>query len=279
MCKLSSTQPELMEAIVAEYDAVDRYEALVVPRYRRIATGLLAIAGLEPLDCVLEIGAGTGLLTRLMLPAQTKLVFTDINYTMLCRARVVLEEVGLTPTPSLVTDARRLPFRSSLFDVVVGNLAPVADTKHAVLEAARVLRSGGRIVLSMWGPSYSEMRLNNKARRLSGKSPAPYGATRKAVARLQQAGFAVDRFDERYDVEHENVSSYLAYRKSFGSPPGWSATEALAYFEALSGILREKFQDGSVRLGWNVSYLLARRVTTQFGQRADRHGSTDRPRG
>ena len=54
---------------MADYDTIAAgYESRVVPKFRPIAERLAALAGLGPGDHVLELGAGTGGLSRLVVP-------------------------------------------------------------------------------------------------------------------------------------------------------------------------------------------------------------------
>lgn len=102
---------------------------------------------------VLEIAAGTGILTRRLhdlLPESTELIATDVDPTMLAVARnkfgphdkVQFQEV----------DATNLPYPASSFDVVTCQFGVMffADKEQSYREAKRVLRRGGHYVFSVW---------------------------------------------------------------------------------------------------------------------------------
>jgi len=78
----------------------------------------LSVAARSPLR-VLEIAAGTGVLTRALaavLPANVDVVATDLNPAMIDEAKAV----GTTrPVDWRAADAMRLPFPDQSFDVVV----------------------------------------------------------------------------------------------------------------------------------------------------------------
>lgn len=109
------------------------------------------VAALQP-SSVLEVAAGTGVLTRLLaarLPLETALVATDLNRPMLDHA------ASLGAARSLVwqqADAGDLPFPEGIFDVVVCQFGAMffADKPRAFSEARRVLRPGGTFLCSVW---------------------------------------------------------------------------------------------------------------------------------
>ena len=101
---------------------------------------------------VLEIAAGTGVLTRALasvLPKTTTIVATDLNQAMLDHARAV-------GTPRAVewrqADALQLPFEDATFDAVVCQFGAMffPDKSRAFAEARRVLGKGGVFIFSVW---------------------------------------------------------------------------------------------------------------------------------
>jgi ubiquinone/menaquinone biosynthesis C-methylase UbiE len=102
---------------------------------------------------VLEIAAGTGILTRALrdaLPAHSALVASDLNPPMLEIARQkfsVGENVVFQPA-----DAAALPFADGTFDALACQFGVMffPDKDKAYREAFRVLAPGGRYVFSVW---------------------------------------------------------------------------------------------------------------------------------
>ena len=96
---------------------------------------------------VLEIAAGTGR-NLLFYPVQVRLTLVELSSEMLeiarHRARNLSVEADLH-----VGDAQDLPFPDASFDTVVATLAlcTIPDDRRAVIEAVRVLRPGGRLLL------------------------------------------------------------------------------------------------------------------------------------
>ena len=130
------------------------YDRYLVPLiFASYASDVAArIEGATPRD-VLETAAGTGALTTAMvsrLPAQTRIVASDLNQAMLdhasakpaLRDRVIWKQA----------DAQALPFDEATFDVVTCQFGMMflPDRIKGYTEARRVLRRGGRFIFAVW---------------------------------------------------------------------------------------------------------------------------------
>jgi SAM-dependent methyltransferase len=129
------------------------YEQYLVPMlFAPYARDLAArIAALAP-DAVLEMAAGTGVLTRALvaaLPPGTAVTATDLNQAMLDEAQRHLPGSAVRWQQA---DALALPFPPASFDAVACQFGamffPHKPTAYA--EARRVLRDGGRFFFSVW---------------------------------------------------------------------------------------------------------------------------------
>jgi len=101
---------------------------------------------------VLEVAAGTGVLTRAMasrLPPDVEIVATDLNPPMLEHAASIGTARPVAWRPA---DAQSLPFGDAEFDVVVCQFGAMffPDRPGAYAEARRVLRRGGTFLFSTW---------------------------------------------------------------------------------------------------------------------------------
>jgi ubiquinone/menaquinone biosynthesis C-methylase UbiE len=98
---------------------------------------------------VLEIGCGSGAMAARILRQHrgVALVVTDLDAGMIAAARTRLAAFGGRVTAEYA-DAADLPFDDGSFDVVLSfaMLHHVGNWEHAVAEALRVLRPGGRFV-------------------------------------------------------------------------------------------------------------------------------------
>jgi ubiquinone/menaquinone biosynthesis C-methylase UbiE len=101
---------------------------------------------------VLEIAAGTGVVTRALaaaLPKDTAIIATDLNPAMIERARQV---PIARPVEWRQADALALPFDDGSFDAVVCQFGVMffPDRARGFAEMRRVLRPGGLALVSAW---------------------------------------------------------------------------------------------------------------------------------
>lgn len=157
----------------------------------------LRLAGLQPGESVLDVGCGTGALTRMA-------------------ARAVApngDVVGIDPSPQMIATARRngrnvprlqfqlapieqLPLESRTFDVVLSSLMlhhlPGDLKKSGLAEVRRVLKPGGRLVI------VDMLRAHGFLGHVAGPQlPGDYPG--ELTKLLVDAGFeAVERVETRY---------------------------------------------------------------------------------
>jgi SAM-dependent methyltransferase len=129
------------------------YERWLVPLiFEPCATDLAARVGARQPSRVLEIAAGTGVVTRHLarvLPPAAVIVATDLNQPMLDQAAAA----GTSrPVEWRQADAMQLPFPDESFDTVVCQFGAMffPDKAHAFSEARRVLRPGGLFIFNVW---------------------------------------------------------------------------------------------------------------------------------
>ena len=129
------------------------YEEFLVPLiFEPYATDLAKRLASRPLTRVLEIAAGTGVVTRKLaseLPESVSIVATDLNQAMLDLA----SKVGTKrPVEWRQADAMQLPFENATFDAVVCQFGVMffPDKPRAFSEARRVLKPGGVFIFSVW---------------------------------------------------------------------------------------------------------------------------------
>ncbi|HET9474484.1 MAG TPA: class I SAM-dependent methyltransferase [Steroidobacteraceae bacterium] len=105
-----------------------------------------------PLTNVLEIAAGTGVVTRrlaMALPGSVFIIATDLQQSMLDQA----VSVGTSrPVEWRQADALELPYDKGSFDAVVCQFGVMffPDRVRAFAEARRVLRRGGVFIFNVW---------------------------------------------------------------------------------------------------------------------------------
>jgi len=129
------------------------YETHLVPLiFQPYADDLARRMASRPPQRVLEIAAGTGVVTRALasaLPDGVAIVATDLNPAMLDQAIAL----GTSrPVEWRQADAMRLPFADAEFDAVVCQFGAMffPDKARAFAEARRVLRPGGLFLFNVW---------------------------------------------------------------------------------------------------------------------------------
>ena len=129
------------------------YDTYLVPLiFEQYADDLLKRLAPRAPRRVLEVAAGTGVVTRRMaaaLPSGTAIVATDLNPAMLDQAA----SLGTArPIEWRNADALQLPFDDASFDAVVCQFGAMffPDRSKAYSEARRVLSPGGVFIFNVW---------------------------------------------------------------------------------------------------------------------------------
>jgi SAM-dependent methyltransferase len=129
------------------------YDTHLVPLiFEPYAADLVRRLSPRPISRLLEIAAGTGVVTRALasaLPESVSIVASDLNPAMLERAAALGTRRAVEWRQA---DAMRLPFSGGTFDAVVCQFGVMffPDKPQAFSEARRMLRPGGVFVFSVW---------------------------------------------------------------------------------------------------------------------------------
>jgi SAM-dependent methyltransferase len=129
------------------------YERYLVPLiFQPYAEDLATRLASKTVTRVLEIAAGTGVVTRAMaaaLPENVSIVATDLNQPMLDHASLLGTK---RPVEWRQADAMQLPFADETFDAVVCQFGVMffPDKAQAFSEARRVLKPGGVFIFNAW---------------------------------------------------------------------------------------------------------------------------------
>ncbi|MBF5046594.1 class I SAM-dependent methyltransferase [Aggregicoccus sp. 17bor-14] len=129
---------------------VDGYVDFNVPLFERYAADALRLARLQPAERVLDVAAGPGTLS--LLAARTAQVSAlDFSPAMVERLRA-RAEAARAQVEARVGDGMALPYADASFDAAFSmfGLMFFPDRGRGFAELARVLRPGGRAVVSAW---------------------------------------------------------------------------------------------------------------------------------
>lgn len=152
-----------------------RIRALHAPDKDVEAAIVRHIAG-HPMDSLLDAGTGTGSMLELLAPHVKRAVGVDVSPEMLAIARDRLTRAHIQHAQVRLGDTYRLPFQSGNalqgFDAVLFHqvLHYLDDPGAAVLEAARVMRAGGRLLIADFAPHDLEFLRSDFAHRRLGFS-------------------------------------------------------------------------------------------------------------
>lgn len=242
----------------------DVYERLMVPMlFRDYALDLAQrIAPHRPAR-ILELAAGTGILTRALVDAlpDATIVSTDVSPPMVDRASAT---VASSNVEWRVADATELPFADGTFDAVVCQFGIMffPDRVRAAREARRVLSPDGRFVFNTWdrtGLNPIPMILGAAVDRLFEHGASrfmdrlPHGYHNRDAIRndLAAAGFDAPAHLQRVVLMSRAADAHEAARAfCFGSPLLNLLTEAgidpQAATELGASMLTDRFGDGPI---------------------------------
>ena len=189
--------------------------------HREDDLGLLGdIAGVD----VVEIGCGSAYLSAALARAAARPVAVDLSRAQLATARRCQLDHGVA-FPLVEANGEQLPLRGCSFDLVVSEYGagPWCDPSRWLLEAARVLRPGGRLVFLTHSvlaamcvpndPGPAGDRLLRAQRDVNpiawlGGGVEHHPGHGEWISLLRAAGFDVDALHELYAPANAGVHEY-----------------------------------------------------------------------
>ena len=147
------TEKEVYEAYADQYERLIQREDY----QGNILSAIESYCPLNGID-VVELGAGTGRLTRLLAPDVRSIKAFDISTHMLEVAEKSLREMGLSNWETDVADHRQIPIESQSADLVIagwsfcylavwGGKKWQSALEDGLREIERIIRPGGMIIL------------------------------------------------------------------------------------------------------------------------------------
>lgn len=256
---MTDMPPKRRARIAAAFGRADRYDdAASVQRIvaERLA-GRIAAAGLPPEPRILELGCGTGFLTRALHAAigPARWMVSDIAPAMVERARTALD---------LAADYRAIDGEAvdpalGRFDLIASSLAFqwFADLPRAAAALAERLEPGGLLAFStMAADNFPEWTAALADEGLSSGTPAY--PDRAALAALAPPGFQADVAIA--DIpQHGDARAFLCGLKAIGA-----GTPAEGYRPLPPAALRRamaRFDAGPRFVTWRVACCLFRRIS------------------
>jgi ubiquinone/menaquinone biosynthesis C-methylase UbiE len=144
-----------------DHDSIYKSEAetydLLISKQPSLYDVIESIQPVEGLD-ILDLGAGSGRLTRVLAPTAKSILAIDASEAMLQVTADKLQEAGLLNWVTQVADHRKLPVHDNSYDLIVSgwsicylgssNMPNWKENIHQVMaEIRRVLRPGGSVII------------------------------------------------------------------------------------------------------------------------------------
>lgn len=223
----SSHEPvrDVRRTVRAEYATLAAHYDRRWGRYvARSTAATLRRLALRPYDALLDVGCGTGaLLAAAQAVPGVRAVGADFSPEMLAVAHARLGPDPRGPVALVAADALALPFGDGAFDAVVSNsvLHFLPDPPAALTEWRRVLRPGGRLVVTDWCADGLTGRATDLALRIvDGAHRRPHRpalGTRAFARMLMTAGFAAVRIERHRISWRWALMTGTARRPALGS--------------------------------------------------------------
>ncbi|MCB9760927.1 MAG: class I SAM-dependent methyltransferase [Alphaproteobacteria bacterium] len=144
--KLTSSGP--WELVAEDYD---RY---LTPLFGPFCEAALELAGVARGHRVLDVATGPGTLARAAHQRGASVCALDVAEGMLARLQERLEADGVRDVEVVQGDGHALPQADDSVDAAFSMFGVIffTDTDQGLAELARVVRPGGRVVVSSWPP-------------------------------------------------------------------------------------------------------------------------------
>jgi len=157
---------DYFKAHAAEWDKI---RALHVAE-KDVETAMDEALGEGPFDLLVDLGTGTGRILELFGDRANRALGFDLNHAMLAYARMKLERAKLSQTQVRHGDLYNVPLPDGAADAVVLHqvLHFVDDPGAAIVEAARLLAPGGKLLVVDFAPHALEFLREQSAHRRLG---------------------------------------------------------------------------------------------------------------
>ena len=256
-----------MEASVSFDHVADSYDetrALPEPVARKLTDALLLELRAVGAGRLLEIGAGTGRISRPLMERGVRVAGLDIAPRMLGRLRAQLGPQH-TPPDLALADATRLPLRDASFRAVlmVHVLHLVSDWKRALDEMRRVLAPGGVFLHDR--TRYDE---NNPWSRLFERRAELFGALgfvprsrpspNEIASQLEALGASLRTAIYAEDDEREVARDLLSRARNRVDSWTWEIPDDIfpTFFSRLEAVVRDEMGGVDVEHTTHVQYEL-----------------------
>ena len=153
-------------------DEWNRIRSLHVPE-AKVEQGMMELGRIgSPIESFVDLGTGTGRMIELLGPQAKSSLGIDLSPEMLAFARARLDQIGIEHCSLRQGDLYDLPLVDEMADLVTLHqvLHYTDDPAAAVLEAGRILKPGGRLLIADFAPHELDFLRDEQAHRRLGFS-------------------------------------------------------------------------------------------------------------
>lgn len=245
------------------------YAEEMLSAFKKYSTDALDRAELTPDDSVVDVATGPGTLALLAAERVKEVAAFDFSESMLAIARRRAAEIGASNVTFQQADGQKLPLEDEAFDAGFSmfGLMFFPDRAAGFSELYRVLKAGGRVVVSSWTPAEESPLLATLFAAMQealpelpfGKGGAgPLSNTAEFTSELEQAGFrdvridrvihhrTVDSVREFWEVQ-ERGSAPIALIRQKMSEPAWEDFSA-----KVLKAMEHRLGTGPIEYGWSA---------------------------
>jgi ubiquinone/menaquinone biosynthesis C-methylase UbiE len=159
MKPLNLTEPAKIKAAKTYNSAADHFDNPALGFWDVHGRRTIELLALRPGSTVLDVGCGTG---ASALPAAEvvgpggRVIGVDLAQSLLDRAKAKADQRQLRNVEFLLGDMTNLGYPDHHFDAVVSvfSIFFVPDMEGLVRELWRMVRSGGKLAITTWGPNF-----------------------------------------------------------------------------------------------------------------------------
>lgn len=191
--------------------------SLYVPE-SAVESAMLDALDEAPIDELVDVGTGTGRILEVFAPRFGRGTGFDLSHAMLGVARAGLAKAGIRHCQVRHGDLYKLPVSDDAVDAVTIHqvLHYLEYPRHAVAEAGRILRPGGRLLIVDFAPHDLEfLRTEHAHRRLGLADETVSGWCREAGLDVEPV---VHLKGDRGAGQTLTVSLWLAAKRPHGQP-------------------------------------------------------------
>ena len=217
------TEPEPWNAVATGYD---EEFCTALPG---LVDSVFSHLGAPPESTVLDLATGPGTFAVRAAPRFAKIVAVDFARQMIERLEAHLERKGIRNVEARVMDGHALTLPDASFDAVVSMFGwfMFSDRARAIAEIHRVLRPGGRVLVTSWAPPDRNTVLGMGIHALRHAlpdlprppGPLPTQILETCAAEVRAAGFRDVRTDiVRATAEYDSADAYWRTMETAGAP-------------------------------------------------------------